>query len=276
MADGNMDSEAVSSSADRVIELVAGELRGDKIGAAVRRFASAAQHDLSLCRSDLVAWLSKRIGKSLTQKLVHGFAVYPCMGCKGGIVACAACRGRGIGMRGDSCEPCVALGAVSCDFCAGSGWITYNFVPQPLRPFVILERTRIATTQAGRLPELAEAASPKVIAKEIVQTNRILGALDNAVGAAREHLQSHHVKQEIWRKAIASCAKAGIRLEKRVRLALKNMAAAPSGGQKKAEDRNAYFAELSGSQQFAGTCLHHPNLAEIRKAAARKRRASKQ
>lgn len=269
------EQDAVSQSADRVVELVAAELRADKVGAAVRRFASASQHDPSLGRHDLVPWLAERIGKSLTQALVHGFAVYPCMGCKGGVLLCAQCQGRGTSSRGDPCEQCVSLGAASCDFCAGSGWITYNFVPQPLRPFVIMERTRIATSQACRILEMKNAGSPKAIAREIVQINRVLGALDNAMGAANEHLQSPHVKPQMWQKAIGSCAKAGIKLDQKIRAALKRMANAPAILRSGDKRRSVYLVELASSHNYIGTCLYHPQLSEIRRAAASKPRKSK-
>lgn len=244
---------------------------------AVHQFMQALSHDTRFSRMDLTFLLAKLLGRTRMNALVQAFARHPCMACKRGLLLCDECDGKGIHTDGRICDTCVGLGTANCDFCAGSGWITYNYVPSGLRAAVVLARSKLALAAAQEilaepLPTVRKnnsTAIRKQLAQTLLQTNRLLGAFNNAVGVARRPPDQSSTAVEVLAKVEAACSKAAARLEKRLRenLTLLGEAASveadkPDSGAtlRIAKNRAAFYLHLMQSTDFAGTSLYHPYL----------------
>jgi len=244
---------------------------------AVHLFMQAVAHDPTLNQVDLPPVLTKVLGKSRTEFLIQAFAELPCMGCSRGIWLCDDCHGSGISGETSVCEKCTGLGAGNCGFCAGSGWITYNYMPPGLRPAVVLSRTRLVIAEARTLLELplpeadlaGRATVRKKLVKQILAHNRLLGALGNAMEVVKRQSESTGAAKAMLEQVRAVGAKAVPRLEKRVRSLLGQLAVlakleadqATDVDEKKLAVRRAkYYATIMKSSDFKGTSLFHLHL----------------
>jgi hypothetical protein len=165
---------------------------------AVRLFLNAlSRHVCDGDAYELVDALRKRGGEPMLQRLVYAFAKFPCPHCRRGLNACDGCAGtaRTDDGRGP-CQRCLSLGATLCDFCGGSGFATYGFVPEPLRAAVAAARTDQAAARSAELlawplpTEVARGqlkATRKVLAKELVSLRREIAVLSNAAQFVREY-----------------------------------------------------------------------------------------
>jgi hypothetical protein len=169
-------------------------LTSDRWPDAVRLFTDGVAHELVPDRPDLARWLMRVVGRTETLRLAKAFALKECFYCKGGLERCDACGGRGYHPDQTICERCIGLGRAACDFCTGSGWVTYNYVPAGLRLPVILERAKVAAGNAETLlrkatpavSERSSSATGRSLAKELVQLNRLMGVFENAIVAGEK------------------------------------------------------------------------------------------
>jgi hypothetical protein len=146
---------------------------------------------------ELVDMLRKRGGDPILQRLVSAFAKFPCPHCRRGLNACDGCAGTARTEDGRGpCQRCLSLGATLCDFCGGSGFTSYSFVPDPLRAAVAAARTDYAATRSAELlawplPTTVNVgqlkATRKVLAKELVSLRREIAVLSDAAQFAREY-----------------------------------------------------------------------------------------
>lgn len=175
-----------------------------------QRHADAARQFLQLPRThaleadDLLSRLREHGGEDAVQRLVLAFATFACPHCRGGFENCHSCNGRGHGRdedRGSACRSCGSLGAVACDFCGGSGFATYSFVPAALRASVAVARTdlaarRVAEDRNRHLPDTIArdqlGALRKVLAKQLLESQRDAAILVNAAQFARELRATSH------------------------------------------------------------------------------------
>jgi len=247
---------------------------------AVRHFQAAVAHQTGLGGAGLAAWVEQQLGRKLNSELVKALAQYPCMGCKKGLVICEDCEGRAQTDDQRMCDKCTGLGAANCDFCGGSGWITYRFVPVGMRSAVVIERAKMVLNKAQEL--LAEPLPPPgrkdakrqrvALGQAVLRANRYLGALDNAIGLCKRPQQQEHQAQASLQRVAAVCRKAASRLEKRVRQALKALArleadqarnSQNSSHRDRASRRSKYFEQRAASASFVGTSLDHLHLREL-------------
>lgn len=266
---------SIQEEAAGAFQPVVRALDADRDAEAVKRFKEVVLGAPRIRRLDPLA-LAKLLGRARTTALVQAFAKHPCMACRQGLLLCEDCDGRGNFRDGRICDDCLGLGAANCSFCAGSGRITYNYVPRGLRPAVVLTRTRLALAEARTLlaaaPASQAAKNRKAVAKAILSCNRLLGAFNNAIGAAHASKASS-AAPAIFEKVTAASAKAAAKLERRTRrlLALLSESArldsersTDAERRRLAERRAAFYAGLARKASFVGTALYHPYLARIK------------
>ena len=162
---------------------------------AVRRFLQALD-EYAMPAADLLANLRQVGGEESVQRLVLAFGRFGCPHCRGGADTCPGCGGGGHGEdRRFACRTCSSLGAVSCDFCGGSGFATYSFVPEPLRASVAASRVALAAHRVAdhlKRPLPANVAREqlsalrKTLARQLLGLQRDVAILANAAQAARE------------------------------------------------------------------------------------------
>jgi hypothetical protein len=246
----------------RLLVPVVKALRAGNGAEAARRFVAALAHDIAVPHSELLHWLETAIGKEPCRQLVRAFAAHPCMGCKRGLEPCRECMGKGVFGDNRICDMCIGFGATNCGFCAGSGWMTYNFAPAGIRIAVL-----IARTQVGR----------KQLAGLVVQINRYLGALNNSVGMVAHPPIDELRGDPRLAKVRKACARAAERLEARLRKVLAALAklsereAAGASTVARADlagRRAQFYDRLASSADFAGTSLYHVYLRNLRERTA--------
>lgn len=284
MAADQTDSTAIPTASDpmrRFAQRLKAALKTGSTADVVRLFMDGVAHELVPNRPDLAPWLMKVVGRTETMRLAKAFALKECFYCKGGLERCEACDGRGHHRHTAICERCLGLGVAPCDFCTGSGWVTYNYVPAGLRLPVILERAKAATSRAN---ELLRKATPtvsargsretgKALAKDLVQLNRLLGVFENAIVAGEKLVERDADHAAGMEKLVKTCLHAARRLQPRIRQALRALAefarvestrAAKPGARAVATRRAKFYDTLVASENFLGSGLHHPHLLQQR------------
>jgi hypothetical protein len=281
MAADQADSPAISDPVRRFAQRLKAALKADSTADAVRLFMDGVAHELVPDRPDLARWLVKVVGRTEMLRLARAFALRECFYCKGGLERCESCDGRGYHGDQTICERCMGLGVATCDFCTGSGWVTYNYMPAGLRMPVILERVKAASSKAKALlrkatpgiPEQSSRETGKVLAKDLVQLNRLLGVFDNAITAGDKLSAQGAESGPGMQKLLTSCQHAARRLEPRMRHVLRALGdvarlestrAARPGARAVAARRAKFYDALAASENFLGSGLHHPHLAQQR------------
>ncbi|MBE7506825.1 MAG: hypothetical protein HS101_11135 [Planctomycetia bacterium] len=229
--------------------------------------------------TDLTPWLRSQFGAAGAKQLLKALAHFPCFYCKRGLLKCPSCGGRGRASGDWPCEPCVALGMARCDFCDGSGWATYNFVPVGLRLSVIIARVQAgsaelkvllkkppATASRGRPGEVAKAVSSQLLA-----LNRLAGIFENALDATRAFRKGSTANKQIIQRIRKTCIAGWKKIAPRLRDCLAGLqraaadeVAASNGAQKKYAQRKMDFYErLATAKHFmkSNTGIDHPFLA---------------
>ena len=268
---------------ERLLTPVMEALTSRNSKASVLRFQEVIAHAPDLRNVDLAVWLAESIGKQQTELLVHYYARYPCMGCKKGLLKCEHCDSHGVLSDGEVCERCLGLRAMNCDFCAGSGWITYSFVPPGLVAAVLLERIRLVLAEAkDRLasPPEPEDSSPadraKSLAGEMLQFNRLLGVMDNGLAVVSSPPPPTRKHGNLLKKVRAACLHGADKVIRRVRRDLTQLAEvwaakAVRGNNRPAAKRLAnFYHRLSASEDFSGTGLYHVYLSKAARGQSTK------
>ena len=229
---------------------------------------------------DLTPWLSREFGAAGARKLLQTLTHFPCFYCKRGLTKCTACTGRGH-VAGDwPCDTCLALGYSRCDFCDGSGWVTYNFIPMGLRLSVIIARVQAAASELKVLLQQPEppamGGSAKEVASQLLALNRLAGIFENALDATRAFRNSGAAGKQVVHKIRKTCLISWKKLAPRIRACLKSLHAAAarqaaSGPESKriyAERKADLYEKLANAKRLAGTgtAIDHPFLT---RAAAR-------
>lgn len=285
MAVDQCDSTAIPAASDsvrRFAQRLKAALNSSSSVDVVRLFMDGVAHELVPDRPDLAPWLMQVVGRTETMRLAKAFALKECFYCKDGLERCEACAGRGHHRDAATCERCLGLGVAACDFCTGSGWVTYNYVPVALRLPVILERVKAASSKASKLlrgpaPAVSERSSRetgKALAKDLVQLNRLLGVFENAIMAAEKLAARDADPEAALEKLVKTSLYAARKLQPRIRQALRASAdfariesarAAKPRARAVAARRVKFYDTLVASENFLGSGLHHPRLSQQRK-----------
>jgi len=263
---------------ERALEPVLEALKHKRHTEAARRLVEALAHGPAFELLNSAGWLRKRIGDAGLLQIVRAFAAYPCIGCKNGLEPCAECGGKGAFKSGRICDICLGLGATDCGFCAGSGLITYNFVPTGIRLAVVLERCRLVFKQADALlasklpsPERSGlSAATKSVAQQLIAANRLLDTLNNAVGETRA-AHAKHSDDTLRNRISSTCLTVAGRLNRRVRellramleLSVQAVTSTDDPAKRKALARRAtFYKKLAASPNYHGTGLRQVYLEE--------------
>jgi len=269
----------------KIMQSVARALSAGRSKEAVHQFVQALSHDTTLKRVDLPPLLAQTLGKSKLDALIQAFAKHPCMVCRRGLLICDDCEGRGYFRDGRICDACLGLGTTNCDFCAGSGWITYKYVPAGLQEMVLLARSKLALAEARALlaaplpggGKTGGEANRKTLAQRLLQANRLMGAFDNAVGIARSLAEAGAGSATTFENVESACSSAASRLVRRIRKLLQLLSenAKVQAAQEKSprqrrlnERRTQTYASLAKSTDFKGTSLFHVYLRELQSSEA--------
>lgn len=277
----NVARPAVQDPVRRFAQRLKATLQNDRTADAVRLFMDGVAHELVPNRPDLARWLMKVVGRAEMLRLAKAFALKECFYCKSGLERCEVCDGRGYHRDHAICERCVGLGVAACDFCTGSGWVTYNYVPTGVRLPVILERAKAATGKAEALlrktvsavSERSSRETGKALAKELVQLNRLMGVFENAIVAGEKLAAQDSGTEPGVRKLAKTCLHTARKLQTRTRHVLRALAdfarlestRAPKTAARAVASRRAKFYDgLVASENFLGSGLYHAHLQEQR------------
>lgn len=262
-----------------VLKVVAALLKAGREQEAARVLIRDLRRTTASREADPGKWLVRAIGAKPAIKLLHALAHYPCFYCKTGLDECTLCgmQHPNTARRG-CCEHCLDLLFVRCDFCDGSGWITYNVIPRDLWPAVIFARTQAALKELAALlktplPEAAFTRPTSVrkhLERQLLMLNRLAGILENAVDAVKKYRPSNGITfKPLAVGVVVKSRAAWDRIHRRMRKLLLLLAEALRGEAADAEtsqaraimmDRAEFYVMLSKSRAFAGTSLCHPFL----------------
>jgi len=227
----------------------------------------------------LFGWLVRTIGQQATLRLVGSYARQHCFGCHGGLEPCDSCDGHGHSNNGEVCVQCLGLGAVRCDFCAGSGFVTYDAVPHGLQVPVAIRRMKDTLSRVGQhldqpLPQISEKepiSGLRENAKALSDLNRALGVFENGLLFSKDRTDCGPKTRSELAHVVRSSVRCAAACRSRMRKLIKVMAgAARLAAESVSQDARhrtillgqAMFYEscLERSDPFAETALEHPFL----------------
>lgn len=227
-------------------------------------------HSVVKKNADLTPWLRSQFDAGGAKRLLTALTHFPCFYCKRGLLKCPSCGGRGRASGDWPCEPCVALGMARCDFCDGSGWATYNFVPVGLRLSVIISRVQAASSelkvQLRQRSPATTSGKTVAVARQLLALNRLAGIFENALDATRAFRKGGTNKQiviNIRKACIAGWKKIAPRLrECLVRLQRASVQEAAGAKGLYPQRKTDFYERLATSRHFmkTNTCIDHPFL----------------
>ncbi|MGE5610513.1 MAG: hypothetical protein ACM359_14780 [Bacillota bacterium] len=255
----------------RVVQQIIAKMQEGRNKDAVRLFVEAHNRAVLPKGHALPKWLLDTFGKEMAAKLFQAFAHFPCVYCKSGLEHCEACGGRGARPDGPFCDTCVATGQSRCEFCDGTGLATYSFFPPELWLPIIVDRSRLAIHGVNHLlaHPVPASSSEAHLTELIVNLNKLLGVLENAVLAAKQ-IAHHDTHAQVIAQTVLACNQAASAAVTYLRQAIRALAAVVRNSAKahppdSAEaqfrlGRAEFYENLANSASFERTCLQHPFL----------------
>ena len=234
---------------------------------AARAFLVAVAHNKLPAGLRLNEWL-QGLSEQRQGKLIAAFAQYPCFACRNGQESCDTCGGSGFSAAARVCSTCAGFGEKRCDFCSGSGLAAYSVMPIELWPRVIVARARRAVHYLKKLAEQPVPVAEAVMTRRVLDMNKLLGVLENAVAAARQLEASEAAGPHMAAQFSGFCrphAAAGMRAMRETLAALSRhsreaASTLPPVDAENAMAKSEFFEDLAESATFAGTGLSHPYL----------------
>ncbi len=277
--------------AHRILQGMTAALKRGRYGETTRLFKEGQACGAIPADDQLSQWLEKTVGKRGTNVLAKAFAQTPCFFCKKGRESCEECDGEGRHGEAMVCDACLSLGTTRCGCCDGSGWVGIDFVPAVFRVPVLTIRTKAAIE---RLKALLEQPLPepsrrncstnlKKYGGALLVANSLLGVLENMVTAVNQfHELPPNVRMRTD-KLVETCVRTATKAERYVRETLDRMATAtrlmaesatPESVERSfATNRAERYEMLVGSEDYAGTFLHHPFLHKAMQEAQEHKKA---
>ncbi len=280
-----------SASGRWIMRPVIAALNKNRPAEAARLFVGCVLHKTVPQGPGLMRWLVRAIGRADTRRLTQALAQQHCFYCTKGIESCEQCNGRGYFDDSTICRTCSGLGVARCDFCAGSGYVTYKYIPEGLRMAAISERSRGAVAEIHSLlkepiPLVTDrrlAASRRALMLLLAKLNRLMGVLENAIDESESMVPIHPAYADPADRVIRACMRAAAKLDPRIRQVLMNLAdvaqceaAATSkpSVRKILEQRARFYRSLGSSGDFTGTSLRRPFLKARRQERSLRDRSS--
>jgi len=262
-----------------VLKVVAALMKAGREQDAARILIRDLRRSSTPREADISKWLVRTIGAKPATRLLHTLAHYPCFYCEHGLEECNLCGWQSqTGEKRGCCEHCLDLLYARCDFCDGSGWITYNAIPQDLWPAVVVVRTnaalkRLTDLMKNRLPAVTPTEptqARELLEREQLVLNRLAGIFENAVDATRKYpARNSPTFKPVAAKVLNTSTTAWEKIQARMRqtlllLAVAIRSEAGLGATAKAqaimEARADFYTMLAESRAFEGTSLSHPFL----------------
>lgn len=281
MAPGEASPPFSDDCIRRAMRAMVTALGGNRSDEAVREFMQIASAGIVPRNERMAAWLVSIIGKPLAAKLVEAFVHFPCFYCKKGRVDCETCGGRGHNSNGRPCERCIGMRIERCDFCAGSGWVTINYVPEGLRPPVINKRAALAVQRTKALLKLslpeAHPGGPQAAMKQtgimILNIDRQMGVFENMLLAARslpaDWRRSRAAIEPVIKRCVLLAAQGEQRICELIHVIAESHRQAAESPNRDAKDRKRlrqqahyYDSLVDPDRSLTGTGLTHPFLHE--------------
>lgn len=264
----------VSELAAELLTRVLDALDARKAEEAVRAFLHATESSELPKGAPLHPWLLQTVGPDAAARLAEAFAVHPCFYCDHGSRPCDACDGTGRAAGRGTCERCLGLGHLSCEFCNGSGWAPVDFVPPALCLDVVVARIRLTIARARKLLAAglpaAQSADPQQLhdlcVRLLTALNRKAGVLENALVALNNSIPPENLTPKAADQIRTACAGAARRIEQRIREVLALMARVlrqqtahgSSPEDRATADQTAALYERLSRESFDWTGLAHP------------------
>ncbi len=270
------------------------QLERDDAAKAVRLFLQDQTRSLFPKSGDVLEWLTKNAGKNTTKRLISACTHFSCLNCKKGLRRCKNCDGTGHFGYEMICEKCLGFGAVSCDFCGGTGWAAIDFVPEGLGPVVFASHIKIAEKRLTKLlkkqplrPSRKDAIRVFNECKHLLlNLNRQISVLETAVGITKEIANIPDNLEEQTYKLRTLSINAGLKDKRRLGKIVQstttglklyaNNQRKDSKMYKLAKARASFYNSLlKSSPKFTGTYLEHPFLNEAAEKTILKKRFQK-
>jgi len=270
-----------------IVRKMAVHLREGDATAAARLFTEAHQHEAFQDHPDVLRWLIRKLGKDQAGKLVDGLSHLPCYNCSKGYVSCEDCDGEGHLDYEKTCERCMGLGVVPCDFCAGSGLMGIEGLPLGLQSIVAIERLRRSLKRVKKhvecpLPQAEQddaGRGAEECAKLLLALERRIRVLENMLALAGPLARSGRKVRKTLDEPISSCGKTAVAAETRIRECLQQLTAAAihdaqraaegTPARQLAESKVTLYQKLLASEGLAGTGFDRAPLAATVKRATR-------
>ncbi|MGA2499480.1 MAG: hypothetical protein ABSH20_17200 [Tepidisphaeraceae bacterium] len=258
--------------AERVLQSVADRLRAGRREEAARLFLEGMAHHILPDDQELLDAIQGLMGRDLTLALILAFADFRCFYCRQGFEECPHCVGTGsIPETDQPCERCLSLGHSPCDFCGGSGRVTYSFAPAGLRPAIASCRSKLAIGSLRKLDETAIAALARGGAAEsrgrlvrlFLDYDRNLASLRDALDIAHSLRSRHPPDKHFTEHLYLNSSRAAIAAMRRMHSILEQLAAISQRSAKELEGPEARELEQARAALFDGKAaefaraIHH-------------------
>ena len=234
---------------------------------AARAVLAAVAHDTLPGGLRPNEWL-QGLSEQRQGKLIAAFAQYPCFACRNGQESCDTCGGSGFSAAARVCSACAGFGEKRCDFCSGSGLAAYSVMPIELWSKVIMARARRAMHYLKKLAAQPIPDAEAAMRTRLLDMNKLLGVLENAVAAARQLEASEAAGPDVAAQFSGFCrpyVAAGMHAMRETLAALSRHVRQAASTLPPVDAENAiakaeFYEDLAGSTAFGGTGLSHPFL----------------
>jgi len=237
-------------------------------------------------------WLTDRIGRRATSRLVGILSEAPCFNCRHGLLGCDNCENTGHLGYDFVCEWCLSLGRVPCGFCDCTGLASIDFIPLGLRLAVFAIRIKNAEKRLDGLLQIPTPSAESAVAafnkraELLFALNREISVLQTTVGVAGDLVTvPRNLRGRVTRitnEAVRIAAKSTRRLSTTVETMLNacklcaENAQRGSKAHKLAMARVKYFgALLDTDPPLKGTYFEHPLLTKAADRLTQKKKSRK-
>lgn len=96
--------------------------------------------------SEMFGLADEALSQSTALVILSAFSHRHCPMCEDGAARCRECKGTGLTGEERKCPACHGAGAISCEFCKGTGWAPWGMIPAEV-PRNTLKRRQLANVK---------------------------------------------------------------------------------------------------------------------------------